>query len=108
MPSNFQISSMRSKWNQIAPSRTQAGSAHDTFWDFISLMPESTHMIMWAMSDRAIPRSLRMIEGFGIHTFRLVDAKGASTFVKFHWRPRLGLQSVLWDEAVKINGADND
>ena len=86
----------------------QAGSAHDTFWDFISLMPESTHMIMWAMSDRAIPRSLRMIEGFGIHTFRLVDAKGASTFVKFHWRPRLGLQSVLWDEAVKINGADND
>ena len=86
----------------------QAGSAHDTFWDFISLMPESTHMIMWAMSDRAIPRSLRMIEGFGIHTFRLVDAKGASTFVTFHWRPKLGLQSVLWDEAVKINGADND
>src|SRR3984957_19078260 len=86
----------------------QAASAHDTFWDFISLMPESTHMILWAMSDRAIPRSLRMIEGFGIHTFRLVDAKGASTFVKFHWRPKLGLQSVLWDEAVKINGADND
>src|SRR5450432_3373026 len=86
----------------------QAGSAHDTFWDFISLMPQSTHMILWAMSDRAIPRSLRMIEGFGIHTFRLVDAKGASTFVKFHWRPKLGLQSVLWDEAVKINGADND
>jgi catalase len=86
----------------------QAASAHDTFWDFISLTPESTHMILWAMSDRAIPRSLRMIEGFGIHTFRLVDAKGASTFVKFHWRPKLGLQSVLWDEAVKINGADND
>ena len=86
----------------------QAASAHDTFWDFISLMPESTHMILWAMSDRAIPRSLRMIEGFGIHTFRLVDAAGASTFVKFHWRPRLGLQSVLWDEAVKINGADPD
>jgi catalase len=86
----------------------QAGSAHDTFWDFISLMPESTHMILWAMSDRAIPRSLRMIEGFGIHTFRLVDAKGASTFVKFHWRPKIGLQSVLWDEALKINGADND
>jgi catalase len=86
----------------------QAASAHDTFWDFISLMPESTHMILWAMSDRAIPRSLRMIEGFGIHTFRLVDARGASTFVKFHWRPKLGLQSVLWDEAVKINGADSD
>jgi catalase len=86
----------------------QAASAHDTFWDFISLTPESTHMILWAMSDRAIPRSLRMIEGFGIHTFRLVDAEGASTFVKFHWRPKLGLQSVLWDEAVKINGADND
>jgi len=86
----------------------QAGSAHDTFWDFVSLMPESMHMIMWAMSDRAIPRSLRMIEGFGIHTFRLVNAKGASTFVKFHWRPKLGLQSVLWDEAVKINGADPD
>jgi catalase len=86
----------------------QAASAHDTFWDFISLMPESMHMIMWAMSDRAIPRSLRMIEGFGIHTFRLVDAKGKSTFVKFHWRPTIGSQSVLWDEAVKISGADPD
>jgi catalase len=86
----------------------QAGSAHDTFWDFISLMPESTHMIMWAMSDRAIPRSLRMMEGFGVHAFRLVDEKGNGTFVKFHWKPRLGLQSTLWDEAVKIAGADPD
>ena len=86
----------------------QAASAHDTFWDFASMMPESIHMIMWAMSDRAIPRSLRMIEGFGVHTFRLVDANGNSTFVKFHWRPKLGMQSVLWDEAVKINGADPD
>jgi catalase len=86
----------------------QAASAHDTFWDFVSLMPESMHMIMWAMSDRAIPRSLRMIEGFGVNTFRLVDAKGKPTFVKFHWRPRLGMQSVIWDEAVKINGADPD
>ncbi|MBC7772066.1 MAG: catalase [Pyrinomonadaceae bacterium] len=86
----------------------QAASAHDTFWDFISLMPESTHMIMWAMSDRTIPRSLRMIEGFGVHTFRLVNAKGKSTFVKFHWKPKLGLQSTLWDEAVKIAGADPD
>jgi catalase len=86
----------------------QAASAHDTFWDFISLMPESTHMIMWAMSDRAIPRSLRMMEGFGVHTFRLVDDNGASTFVKFHWKPKLGLQSTCWDEAVKIAGADPD
>ena len=86
----------------------QAASAHDTFWDFISLMPESMHMIMWAMSDRAIPRSLRMIEGFGVHTFRLIDADEVSRFVKFHWRPKLGLQSVTWDEAVKINGADQD
>jgi catalase len=86
----------------------QAGSAHDTFWDFISLTPESMHMIMWAMSDRAIPRSLRMIEGFGIHSFRLLDAKGRSTFVKFHWRPKLGLQSLVWDEAVKLAGADPD
>lgn len=95
---------------KMEPDRAfpQAASAHDTFWDFISLMPESTHMIMWAMSDRAIPRSLRMIDGFGVHTFRLVNAKGVSTFVKFHWRPKLGLQSVVWDEAVKINGADND
>ncbi len=86
----------------------QAASAHDTFWDFISLMPESMHMIMWAMSDRAIPRSLRMIEGFGVNTFRLVNAKDQATFVKFHWRPKLGLQSVVWDEAVKISGADPD
>ncbi len=86
----------------------QAASAHDTFWDFASLMPESTHMLLWAMSDRGIPRSLRMIEGFGIHTFRLVNAEGKATFVKFHWRPVLGTQSVIWDEAVKINGADND
>ena len=86
----------------------QAGSAHDTFWDFISLMPEAMHMMMWAMSDRAIPRSLRMMEGFGIHSFRLVNADGASTFVKFHWRPKLGLQSTVWDEAVKLSGADPD
>ena len=86
----------------------QAASAHDTFWDFATVMPESMHMLMWAMSDRAIPRSLRMIEGFGIHTFRLVNAKGESRFVKFHWRPLLGASSVIWDEAVKINGADPD
>jgi catalase len=86
----------------------QAQSAHDNFWDFISLTPESMHMIMWIMSDRAIPRSFRFMEGFGVHTFRLVNAKGQSTFVKFHWKPKLGLQSVLWNEAVKINGADPD
>ena len=86
----------------------QAGSAHDTFWDFATLMPESMHMLMWATSDRTIPRSLRMMEGFGIHTFRFVDAAGASTFVKFHWRPTIGSSSVLWDEAVKLNGADPD
>ena len=86
----------------------QAQTAHDTFWDFISLMPESMHMIMWVMSDRAIPRSYRMMEGFGVHTFRLVNAKGQSTFCKFHWRPVLGMQSVVWDEALKISGADPD
>ena len=86
----------------------QAQTAHDNFWDFISLMPESMHMIMWVMSDRAIPRSFRFMEGFGVHTFRLVNAEGKSTFVKFHWKPKLGLQSVLWNEAVKINGADPD
>jgi catalase len=86
----------------------QAASAHDTFWDFVGLMPETSHMIMWAMSDRGIPRSLRMIEGFGVHSFRLINAKGEATFVKFHWRPRLGAQSTLWDEAVKIAGADPD
>ena len=86
----------------------QAATAHDTFWDFISLTPESMHMIMWAMSDRAIPRSLQMMEGFGVHTFRLLDSAGKSTFVKFHWKPKLGMQSVVWDEALKINGADPD
>ncbi|MGV8929400.1 MAG: catalase [Brevundimonas sp.] len=86
----------------------QAASAHDTFWDFVGLMPETTHMIMWAMSDRGIPRSLRMIEGFGVHTFRLVNADGEATLVKFHWRPKLGTQSTCWDEAVKIAGADPD
>src|SRR6476660_3464295 len=86
----------------------QAASAHDTFWDFISLAPESMHMIMWAMSDRAIPRSLRMMEGFGIHTFRLINEKGKSRFVKFHWKPLLGFHSVVWDEALKISGKDPD
>ena len=86
----------------------QAATAHDNFWDFVSLMPESMHMIMWAMSDRAIPRSFRFMEGFGVHTFRLVTAEGKSTFVKFHWKPKLGMQSVVWNEAVKINGADPD
>jgi len=86
----------------------QAASAHDTFWDFASLMPEITHMLMWVMSDRAIPRSYRMMQGFGVHTFRLVNAKGEAVFVKFHWNPVLGTHSVVWDEAVKINGADPD
>nr|WP_245633465.1 catalase [Comamonas terrae] len=86
----------------------QAATAHDTLWDFIGLMPESMHMIMWAMSDRAIPRSFRMIEGFGVHTFRLVNAKGEGRFVKFHWKPVLGIESTCWDEAVKIAGADPD
>lgn len=86
----------------------QAQTAHDNFWDFISLTPESMHMVMWTMSDRAIPRSFRTMEGFGVHTFRLVNAEGQSTFVKFHWKPKQGLQSVLWNEAVKINGADPD
>ncbi|WP_018388362.1 catalase [Ancylobacter sp. FA202] len=86
----------------------QAQSAHDNFWDFISLTPESMHMIMWVMSDRAIPRSFRFMEGFGVHTFRLVNEKDESTFVKFIWKPKLGLQSVVWNEAVKINGADPD
>ena len=86
----------------------QAASAHDTFWDFISLMPEATHMIMWAMSDRTLPRSLRMMEGFGVNTFRLIAEDGKATFVKFHWKPKLGLQSTIWDEAVKIAGADPD
>lgn len=86
----------------------QAASAHDTFWDFISVMPESAHMIMWLMSDRAIPRSYRMMEGFGVHTFRLVNAEGVSHFVKFHWKPLLGVHSVAWDEAQNISGKDPD
>ena len=86
----------------------QAASAHDTFWDFVSLMPESTHTLMWVMSDRGIPRSLRMMQGFGVHTYRLVNAKAESHFVKFHWRPLLGTHSLVWDEAVKIAGADSD
>jgi len=93
-----------------APDRgfPQAQTAHDNFWDFISLTPEAMHMIMWTMSDRAIPRSFRFMEGFGVHSFRLIDATGKSTFVKFHFKPKMGLQSVLWNEAVKINGADPD
>lgn len=86
----------------------QAASAHDTFWDFISLMPESAHMVMWAMSDRALPRSLRMMEGFGVHTFRLIDEAGKASFVKFHWKPLLGVHSVAWDEAQNISGKDPD
>jgi catalase len=86
----------------------QAASAHDTFWDFISLMPESMHMIMWAMSDRAIPRSYRMMEGFGVHTFRLINEANESTFVKFHWKPKLGTHAVVWDEALKISGKNPD
>ncbi|ANA13813.1 catalase [Acetobacter oryzifermentans] len=93
-----------------APDRDfpQAQSAHDNFWDFISLSPESFHMIMWVMSDRGIPRSFRFMEGFGVHTFRFLDSNDRSTFVKFHWKPKQGLQSVVWNEAVKINGADPD
>jgi catalase len=93
-----------------APDRgfPQAQTAHDNFWDFISLMPESMHMVMWIMSDRTLPRSFRFMEGFGVHTFRLVNERGKSTFVKFHWKPKLGVQSVVWNEAVKINGADPD
>jgi catalase len=86
----------------------QAASAHDTFWDFVSLMPESTHMLMWVMSDRALPRSFRTMQGFGVHTFRLVNAKGESRFVKFHWTPIAGTHSLDWDESVKIAGADPD
>ncbi len=86
----------------------QAASAHDTFWDFVSLMPESTHMLMWVMSDRALPRSYRMMQGFGVHTFRLVNAEGKSTFVKFHWRPVAGTHCLDWDELVKLCGADAD
>jgi len=86
----------------------QAATAHDTFWDFASLMPESTHMLMWIMSDRAIPRSLRMMQGFGVHTFRLINDAGKSVFCKFHWKPLLGTHSLVWDEAVKLMGADPD
>ncbi len=86
----------------------QAASAHDTFYDFISLMPESMHMLMWVMSDRAMPRSLRMMEGFGVHTFRLVNDEGKSCFVKFHWKPLLGVHSVAWNEAQTISGKDPD
>lgn len=93
-----------------APDRDfpQAQSAHDTFWDFVSLNPESMHMLMWQMSDRAIPRSFRMMEGFGVHTFRMINRKGEARFVKFHWRPKLGTFSLIWDEAVTISGADPD
>ncbi len=86
----------------------QAASAHDTFWDFASLMPESTHMLLWVMSDRALPRSYRTMQGFGVHTFRLVNEAGESVFCKFHWNPVAGTHSVVWDEAVKISGADPD
>jgi len=86
----------------------QASSAHDTFWDFISLMPESSHMLMWLMSDRALPRSLRMMEGFGVHTFRFINARGVAHFVKFHWKPKLGKHALAWDEAQKIAGKDPD
>ena len=95
---------------KMEPDRAfpQSATAHDTFWDYMALTPEAMHMVMWIMSDRTLPRSLRMMEGFGIHTFRLVNAAGESTFVKFHWRPKLGLQSTIWDEAVKLAGADPD
>ena len=86
----------------------QAQTAHDTFWDFVSLVPESAHMLMWVMSDRAIPRSFRLMEGFGVHTFRFINEEGKSTYVKFHWRPVLGMASLIWDEALKISGADPD
>lgn len=86
----------------------QAQTAHDNFWDFASLTPEATHMLMWAMSDRAIPRSLRFMEGFGVHTFKFINDKGEMKFVKFHWKPLAGMQSVVWNEALKINGADPD
>jgi catalase len=86
----------------------QASAAHDTFWDFISLMPESMHMIMWVLSDRAIPRSFRMMEGFGVHTFRFVNEQGKARFVKFHWKPLLGVHGLVWDEAQKLAGKDPD
>lgn len=86
----------------------QAASAHDTFWDFISTSPETFHMVMWLMSDRALPRSLRMMEGFGTHTFRFINDKDESFFVKFHWKPTLGMHSLVWDENQKISGKDSD
>jgi len=86
----------------------QAASAHDTFWDFVSLMPESVHMLMWVKSDRGIPRSYRMMQGFGVHTFRFVNEAGEASLVKFHWTPLLGTHSLVWDEAVKISGCDPD
>ena len=86
----------------------QAASAHDTFWDFVSLSPETMHNVIWLMSDRALPRSLGMMEGFGIHSYRFINKDGKSTFVRFHWKPVLGVQSLIWDEAVKISGADPD
>ncbi|MGE2814437.1 catalase [Mycobacterium heidelbergense] len=86
----------------------QAQSAHDTLWDFVSLQPETLHTIMWLMSDRALPRSYRMMQGFGVHTFRLVNASGEGTFVKFHWKPRLGVHSLIWDECQKVAGKDPD
>ena len=86
----------------------QAASAHDTFWDFVSLMPESAHMLIWQMSDRALPRSYATMQGFGVHSFRLVNEAGDSVFVKFHWQPKAGTHSLVWDEAVKISGADPD
>lgn len=93
-----------------APDRgfPQAQTAHDNFWDFVTLSPESVHMLMWIMSDRAIPRSPRFMEGFGVHSFRFINNAGDSKYVKFHWKPLQGLQSVVWNEALKINGADPD
>ncbi|HET9122613.1 MAG TPA: catalase, partial [Acidiferrobacteraceae bacterium] len=95
---------------KMEPDRAfpQAATAHDSFWDYMSVTPEATHMVLWIMSDRTLPRSLRMMEAFGIHSFRLINKSGTSTFVKFHWRPKLGLQSTVWDETVKISGADPD
>jgi len=86
----------------------QAQTAHDTFWDFVSLTPESTHMLMWIMSDRAIPRSFRMMEGFGVHTFRLYNERGVTTLVKFHWKPVAGIHSLVWEESQKLGGIDPD
>src|SRR5699024_7648827 len=99
------IHSVKPEPNREIP---QAASAHDTLYDFVSHETETLHNQIWLMSDRAIPRSLRMMEGFGIHTFRFVNEQGKSNFVKFHWKPLLGVNSVSWDEAVKISGADSD